>query len=215
MESMRRMRPSPAMAVSILALVVAVGGTAIAGGGLTKSEKKQTRKIAANKVNELASGLSVASARSANTATNATNATNAGNADLLQGSSLAQVAPGAIGFLFSCSLTNMFQTCGTLDLTVNRSAKVLVVATTQWYSPDVAGTSVRAHCMIRMGMFSTSNQNLGTTANDTDANQTHTFTTTGQFFVSPGTSTFELRCLEDEGNVELESNTLIGFVVTG
>lgn len=99
-------RPSPALAVSILALVVAVAGTAVAGPGkLNKREKKQTRNIAAKQVKKLAAGLSVGSAKSADTAgsastsafatgagfatnagtaasaTNATNATNATSAD--------------------------------------------------------------------------------------------------------------------------------------
>lgn len=62
--------PSPALVVSIIALVFAVAGTAVAGVAtisvLSKKEKKQTRKIAKSEIKKAAPGLSVASADSAN-----------------------------------------------------------------------------------------------------------------------------------------------------
>jgi hypothetical protein len=60
-------RPSPAMVVAIVALIAALGGTAV---GAAFVSKKQAKKIAKNQVNKLAPGLSVASAKSADTATN-------------------------------------------------------------------------------------------------------------------------------------------------
>jgi hypothetical protein len=57
-------RPSPAMVVAIVALIAALGGTAVAGGVLTK---KKVNKIITNR----APGLSVASAKSAENASNA------------------------------------------------------------------------------------------------------------------------------------------------
>ena len=79
------------MAVAIAALVIAIAGTAVASVGtisaLTKSDKKQVRKIAGKvaeqRVRALASGLAVASAASAGTADHAKSAdfaTKAGNA---------------------------------------------------------------------------------------------------------------------------------------
>jgi predicted secreted protein len=64
------------MAVAIAALVIAIAGTAVASvgtiSGLTKSDKKQVRKIAGKvadqRIRSLASGLTVASAASAGTA---------------------------------------------------------------------------------------------------------------------------------------------------
>jgi hypothetical protein len=56
------------MVVAIVALIVALGGTAVAGGFITK---KKAKKVAANQVNKLAPGLSVASAKNADNATNA------------------------------------------------------------------------------------------------------------------------------------------------
>jgi hypothetical protein len=69
-------RPSPAMGVAIVALIVALGGTAIAGGVLNK---KKVNKIITNR----APGLSVSHAKTADSATNATNATNATTASNL------------------------------------------------------------------------------------------------------------------------------------
>jgi hypothetical protein len=78
------MRPSPAMIVALIALVGAVGGSAMAGGGAVT--KKQAKKIARSQANgvvrQLAPGLSVGSARSAS---------NAGNADKLDGLDAAQL----------------------------------------------------------------------------------------------------------------------------
>jgi hypothetical protein len=74
-------RPSPAMVVAVVALIAALGGTAVGAAFITK---KQSKKIAANQVNKLAPGLSVASAKnadSANTANSANTATTAGSAD--------------------------------------------------------------------------------------------------------------------------------------
>jgi hypothetical protein len=70
LQKLKLARPSPAMIVAIVALIVALGGTAIAGGVLNK---KKVNKIISNR----AAGLSVASAKRADKATNADNAANA------------------------------------------------------------------------------------------------------------------------------------------
>jgi hypothetical protein len=209
-------RPSPATVLSIVALVVALGGTAIAATALTKKEKKQVSRIAAGQVNQLAPNLSVARANSANAANTANTATNAGNADALQGSSLAQVAPGSFGIGITCSPTATFTTCATAPLTLNRTADVFVIATAQWYSPDAAGTSVRARCQVRRDVTaSTGNHNLGSVAHQTDSDQTSTIAFTGVFFDAPaGSYNLEVRCIEDAGNVELALVELLAFVGT-
>lgn len=76
-------KPSPAMIVAIAALVVSIGGTAVAGPiaeiSLNRGEKKQIRKIARKIAHRIvtrrAPKLSVASAQSANIA-NVANAAN-------------------------------------------------------------------------------------------------------------------------------------------
>jgi hypothetical protein len=65
------------MVVAIVALIAALGGTAIAGGVINK---KKAKNIANNVVTQRAPGLSVASAKNADNATNAGNATTANSA---------------------------------------------------------------------------------------------------------------------------------------
>src|SRR5256885_15432932 len=65
-ETMRKLfkhAPSPAMIVAVVAVILALGGTAVAA--LSKKEKKQTTNIANNEITKRASSLSVASAGSA------------------------------------------------------------------------------------------------------------------------------------------------------
>jgi hypothetical protein len=69
---MREGRPSPALIISVIALIFAVGGGyAVAKGG---SDKKSDKKIANKVVSKRASGLSVLHAKTADNATNADNA---------------------------------------------------------------------------------------------------------------------------------------------
>jgi hypothetical protein len=60
-------RPSPAMIVAIVALIAALGGTAVAGGFITK---KKAKNIANNVVTQRAPGLAVGSAKTADSAKN-------------------------------------------------------------------------------------------------------------------------------------------------
>jgi hypothetical protein len=71
-------RPSPAMVIAIVALIAALGGTAVAGGVINK---KKAKNIANNVVTQRAPGLSVSHAGSADNATNASNAGNANTAN--------------------------------------------------------------------------------------------------------------------------------------
>ncbi len=72
-------RPSPATVISIVALIIALGGTAIAGGVLNKKKvKKISANVANGEITKRAPGLSVASAK---------------NADLLGGQPASSFAP--------------------------------------------------------------------------------------------------------------------------
>jgi hypothetical protein len=74
-------RPSPALIISIVALVLALAGTALGGVAtisvLSKKEKRQVKKLAGKiadqRITTRAPGLSVASAKTADSAGNATN----------------------------------------------------------------------------------------------------------------------------------------------
>jgi hypothetical protein len=68
---------------------------------------------------------------------------------------------------------------------------------------------------VRLGTGSTSNQAFGTTSNDTDGDQMRTLAFTGDFVDVPaGTSTFELRCIADAGNITLIETRVAGFATT-
>jgi hypothetical protein len=144
MERLRGSKPSPAMVVSIIALVFALAGSAAAGVAtisvLSKKEKKQTRNIAKDEINKAAPGLSVASAANADNATNAqtatnattaesaTNATHADNADQADNSTMVN-SVGVEGVLYRQNgTTNSPQTLvnlGGLTLTANCNAGIL------------------------------------------------------------------------------------------
>jgi hypothetical protein len=87
MTRMKRRRPSPAMIVAGVALIIALAGTAMAAPTaiksiLNKQEKKQTKNIAKNQVNALAPGLSVKHANTAGGADTAKSADTAKRADV-------------------------------------------------------------------------------------------------------------------------------------
>lgn len=70
-------RPSPALVVAIVALLVAVTGTAVASvatiSALNHKDKKQVKKIADREIGKKAPGLSVATAANAGNASNLAN----------------------------------------------------------------------------------------------------------------------------------------------
>ena len=76
--------PSPTAMIAALALVLALGGTAIAAGPAAKITKSKVKTIAAKQVKKLAPTLEVANATNATNAINATNASNATNAQTAQ-----------------------------------------------------------------------------------------------------------------------------------
>jgi hypothetical protein len=89
MQRFRWGRPSHALVIAVLALVVACGGTAAASGpvafigktlGLNGKQRRQVTSIADAQITAKAPTLSVLNATSATNATNATNAFNAANA---------------------------------------------------------------------------------------------------------------------------------------
>lgn len=76
-----RFRLSPAGVIAVIALVLALGGSAIAAGVFTAKEKKQIEKIAVQAFDERIGEASVKHAASADTATEATTAGRASTAD--------------------------------------------------------------------------------------------------------------------------------------
>ena len=66
-------RPSPALIVAMTALVLALAGTALAGGTTAKLTKSKVKAIAAKEIGKAAPGLNVNSAKTADSAKIASN----------------------------------------------------------------------------------------------------------------------------------------------
>jgi hypothetical protein len=197
---------SPAMVVALVALFVALGGVgAVAGGVLTKTKVK---KIAGNQVLRLAPGLSVA---------NAAKASNASNADALGGAQLGSLTVGRAVNGVSCFPTHNstnFATCGTVDLTLPRSGRVLVNAATAWHS-DLSG--VEGHCQIGV-------DGAAAPGTDTEYGQTTaTFTTparraglainTVTGILGAGAHAFVLQCNDTAGNADFADGSLTAVMI--
>jgi hypothetical protein len=133
-----RKRPSPAIVISVVALVFAMAGTGLATiSVLSKHEKTQVRNIANKQIHKKASGLSVASAETAkraDTANTAGNATNQLWAIVNADGSLFRSSPGIVA---SAPLTP----AGRYAITADRDVSgCYAVATLGGNSPGQAHT---------------------------------------------------------------------------
>ena len=100
MNRITQARPSPAIVVGVLALVAALGGTALAANPTANTSalsKKKVKKITTKQIDKLAPGLSVANAETADTATSADTADSANTADTATSATQAQNASTANG----------------------------------------------------------------------------------------------------------------------
>jgi hypothetical protein len=116
-------RPSPALVISIIALVVAMGGTAYAGFSIPKNSVGSTQlkngavttkkikkgTVTASKINT--KGLTVPNALHASGASTAGSATSAADANALQGHSASSFAPSAIEAAQQPAYANGWQGC--------------------------------------------------------------------------------------------------------
>jgi hypothetical protein len=164
-------RPSPAMVVSIIALVFAVVGTGVASVAtvsvLNKQEKKQTKKISKNQANneitKRAPGLSVASA---------VNANNAANSDALGGLSLRGLSMWV--------LLQQTATGGVVSSSGGVSTTVLGTGRARVHFPNPV-----TNCAI--------NANGGTSANASDAtNFAEAFVMVGRSTTGPNDVQYEV-----------------------
>ena len=206
-------RPSPAMVVAGLALVVALAGTAIAGplagkSALNKSEKKQVKKIAKKQVNTLAPGLSVKRAATA------------ADADALGGETLANIAvarsdtPGG-----QCDPTSpTLVVCATVNLTLPHEGRVLLIGTAGHIAFNNAQTA--GNCLFRVdgensgGAVTIGNQYVpdvtGVGARAFPNGFANTRVTAP---VSAGAHTFALACSETTADVEFQGPQITAALV--
>lgn len=162
MRNHRLPKPTPAAGIALLALMVALGGTAYAGfkvpnnsvgtkqllNGAVTTKKIKNRAVTAAKIN--ASGLTVPNAVHANTAATATNATTASNATQLGGlpASAYQTKSGY-------TQSSTAQALGASTVTVGAPVQVTTTGTTRLIASafvhgtnGVVGTGVYLVCHI-------------------------------------------------------------------
>ena len=200
-------RPSPAMMVALAALIVAVTSTAIATPiavkSLEKKEKRVIKKIARNKANQAidqrAPGLFVGGANTAGVANTAS------NANALSGVSLGNLVPVGQASDAECFPP---ADCNPLNLTLNRTADVLVIVTGTWHSDLVDGTPNRAVCRIQRNDANISGGGdywYGSRSDDTEAFSYERAISMTQLVtdLAPGTHRFELECSVETGDFDL------------
>jgi hypothetical protein len=206
------------MIVASVALLIALAGTAMAAPTaiksiLNKQEKKQTKNIAKNQVNNLAPGLSV---KHANTAGSADTAKKADNADALGGQALAKIAiarsdpsTGA-----QCDPNNTtFVLCADVTVDLPHEGRVLLIGTGAQYAFNLSvtqGTCRMTNDGVSLGgsLISLGNQTDPSAGVVGAANRGYGrgFTTTIVTDpISAGSHTFALQCNETDADVEFEN----------
>jgi hypothetical protein len=177
MKRIFRKHPSPAMVVAIVALIVALTGTAVGAVFITKKQAKKIAKNQANnEISKRAPGLAVASANTAN------------NADRLDGLDASQLRTRSAYAERTADLplTASFQDVVTTSVTTTGTR---IVATTS-LELDAGGGSNTAHCRLRIAgveSFTYDDQAL-----PTESTMALTFART----VPPGTHAVGLECSE-------------------
>jgi hypothetical protein len=207
------------MVVAILALIVALAGTAMAAPGaiksvLNKQEKKQTKKIARNQVNKLAPGLSVRRAETA------ARADVAGNADALGGHSLSNIVvarsetPGAQCDPNSTTLID----CVTVNMTLPHEGRVVLIGTAGHVA--FGGAQSAGNCLFRVdGVNSGGSVTIGNnfapvnTGVNARAFPDGFATTVVTGPVSAGAHTFGMACNETDADAEFQSPAITAALV--
>jgi hypothetical protein len=232
LQRLRPRRPSPAMLVAMIALVVAFGGSAIADSAvdlakskLINGKKIKPRTIRANRVkrdtltgkeineSKLAVVPNANKANSATTAKTADNATTASNANAVNGVTESQFTVGRSAEGSCDPSSSTFVSCASVTLTLPRTGRVLLIAETTWYG--TVGGAVKGDCHLAVDGNDASQESLpGQTGNDTDS--THqkslglTLITSG---LGAGQHTFELQCNELQPNIVYGASWLSAVLI--
>ncbi len=211
MKMFRLSRPSPAMIVAVVALVFAMGGTALAVVGLNGKQRRQVLQLANRQINKRAPRLSVANAKNANHANNADNANTVANAAI----SSFTIGRSATG---SCDPTGTgFVDCGTVSLDLPRSGRVLIVATAGFDGANSA-TGYRGDCrltadgtVVGAQVANGSTTGLGVGFNANTQATTALSAVTGP--LPAGTHDLSLTCNQAGGSVEFSNDTVSAVMV--
>ena len=200
MERLRGSKPSPAMVVSIIALVFALAGSAAAGVAtvsvLNKKEKKQTRNIARDEINKAAQGLSVANATNATSAISAISASNVDGAsasDLKTSSAFDQnndviPIPGGMDTVVASA-----------TITTQSAGRILATGSAELLGAD---TDERGQCQIRID--GTDSFNYESAADDVGTENEFVIAVNFAVERPAGTYTANLECRASAGTLSKE-----------
>lgn len=208
MKKLHLSRPSPAMVVAVVALVFAMGGTALAVVGLNGKQKRQVRSLANQQINKRASGLSVAKAKSANQADNADTVGNAAVSSFTIGRSTTGSCDPA---------STAFVDCGTVKLDLPRSGRILIVATAGFDGANSA-TGYRGDCRLTadgtvVGPQVSNGSSTGTGVGFNGNQQATTALSAVTGPLQAGTHDLSLTCNQAGGSVEFASSSVTALMV--
>jgi hypothetical protein len=227
-------RPSPALAVSFVALLVALGGTSFAAFSLSKNSvgttqlKKNavtTKKIKNGAVTRSKmnfSGVTVPNATHANTADNATHANTADNATTIGGASLDSLSLGRSTASNCDPSSAAFIGCGTVSLNLPRAGRVLILANVGYdggNSNSYSGAcrlETDATTVVSSGQFGQAAYapatvgGPGFNANTQEGGGLTAVTAS----LPAGTHDFSLNCNQAGGSIEF-SSTMVSAVMLG
>lgn len=217
MKKFRLSRPSPAMVVAVLALVFAMGGTALAVVGLNAKQKRQVRSLANQQINAKASGLSVAKAKNATHADSADSANNANNANTVGNAGLASFTIGR-STTGSCDPAGSgFVDCGTVSLNLPRAGRVLIVATAGFDGANSAA-GYRGDCRLTadgtvVGATVSNGSSTGTGVGFNGNQQGTTALSAVTDSLPAGTHDLALTCNQAGGSVEFSNDSVTALMV--
>ena len=219
MKTGKRRRMSPSMGVAILALFVALGGSAYAASKINGSAIK-VRSIPGNRLkNATVTGTQVNASTlgTVPNATNATNATNAANANTLGGSSLASLNLGAstVSGVTSSSCdpnTTSFVDCGTVSLSLPRSEHVLLIANAE-FDGDNSGAGYTGLCKLEvdgsaLGADVQPGSSTGTGVGYDSLDEASASVNAVTGALAAGSHTFSLYCNRQGGSIEYPTTSV-------
>jgi hypothetical protein len=217
MKKLRLSRPSPAMIVAVIALIFAMGGTALAVVGLNGKQKRQVKSIANQQINAKAPHLSVASAKNADHATDANHATNADNANTVGNAGLDSFTIGRSATGSCDPATSGFVDCGTVSLNLPRAGRILIVATAGFDGAN-SGAGYRGDCrltadgtVVGAQVSNGSSDGLGVGFNANQQGTSALSAVTGS--LPAGTHDLALTCNQAGGSVEFSNDTISALMV--
>jgi hypothetical protein len=203
MKKARKFRPSPAMIVAIVALIAAIGGTAVAGGVLNK---KKVNQIISNR----APGLSVASAKNADKAKDADKLGGLDPSQYKTASNYTQGSPGTV-------ISNSLVTIGS-PIQVTTEGTRRLIASAAVHATTASTTGAYFVCRITIDATNGATDTDFSAANGTNNPVDAAVSPLASAVVGAGTHTVTLKCESLGGgtpSMTVADDALAAWAVTG